>query len=152
MSALTGSGLLAATKIAVGVSVQRGQQRGPLRADLLQDPGHLLGVQLPRWQRLRRKRIGGTRAAPIKQDQAANDASVRQNKASPGPPTRYRGDRSCREPSPARAALAENLIGDAVATQPRKSHRWLHRSSSTNAPTPHKLASIFRVHDCIGPA
>jgi hypothetical protein len=52
-----------------GTSVHRGQQRRPLGANLVQDHGQLLGIGLPRRQRIGRERIGGARAPPVEEDQ-----------------------------------------------------------------------------------
>jgi hypothetical protein len=51
--------------------VELGQQRRAFGADLVKNRGQLFGVRLPRWQRIRRQRIGGARTAPVKGDQPA---------------------------------------------------------------------------------
>ena len=108
--------------------VHRGQQRCLLGADLVQDHGQLLGIGLPRRQRIRRQRIGGARAASVEEDQPGKR---RQRPVEQGQPWVLPGNVDVAEAGRGhhqiRWPLPDHLVGDPVPSQPGVLGLGLHR-------------------------
>ena len=64
--------------------VELGDERGLLGADRVQDRGQVLGVGLPRGQRVSRLRIGGAGAPPVEHDQPGERGQRTQEQGDPG--------------------------------------------------------------------
>jgi len=70
-------------------SIDFGQERGPLGANDVQDRGQLLGIGLPRRQRVGRKGVREARASPVNDDQPAER---RERATGQGDPRIFPGD------------------------------------------------------------
>jgi hypothetical protein len=113
--------------------VDLGQDGGPLRADLVQDHAQLLSMRFPWRQRIRGRRVRGTRAAPVEQDQPRKRRKRPEKQGNPRVlPGDVDGDSAGHDQ--VGRPLAEHLVGDPVLTQPGVPRLRQHTSPLTRGP------------------
>ena len=95
--------------------VDLGQNGGPFRAHRVQDHSQLFNMGFPWRQRIRGRRVRGTRAAPVEQDQPRKRRKRAEKQGNPRIlPSDIDGDSAGHDQI--RWPLAERLVGDPVLT------------------------------------